>query len=264
MSNLVKRILSALVLAPVVIGCLWGGGYWFLALMTLTTVLLLLEWRALVGAEKAEAAFLVVPGVLALALTAVDQLVLGVLAVVIAVAVRLVSYTLSRKAEVLWSAVGLAYIMLAIFSLIILRGQMAGQQLVLWLFVVIWATDIGGYVVGKLCKGPKLAPSISPGKTWSGLAGCVIFAGIASGVCAAVWHLRLDPMIVMGALVALVAQAGDLLESKIKRLFGKKDSGALIPGHGGLLDRVDGLLAAAPVLVVLLVLARAVGWGGAL
>ncbi len=136
---------------------------------------------------------------------------------------------------------GMAYIAIAYAALLILRAGPAGRGNVLFVMVVVWAGDIGAYLAGRLFGGPRLAPRISPGKTWSGAAGgtmCAVTVGIAFGHGAPAAGLAIG--------LSVVAQAGDLLESWVKRRVGAKDSGHIIPGHGGLLDRLDGVLAAAP------------------
>ncbi|MHB1205077.1 MAG: phosphatidate cytidylyltransferase [Rhodospirillaceae bacterium] len=123
-----------------------------------------------------------------------------------------------------------------------------GSESVFWLLAVIWATDIGAYVCGRLIGGPKLAPSVSPKKTWSGAIGGVIWAVVASGAVYWAYHgLFLPKLIAIAILLSILSQAGDLFESALKRRYEVKDSGALIPGHGGLMDRFDGLWAAAPL-----------------
>lgn len=142
-----------------------------------------------------------------------------------------------------------AYALAAVTALLWLRHQPAGgRETILWIVICVWATDIGAYFVGRVAGGAKLAPRISPGKTWSGLVGGMAWAAVASA--AAGWAFGLGQTIslaLIGAGLAVVDQLGDLLESAAKRRAGVKDSGTLIPGHGGLLDRVDGLVA---VLVV--------------
>jgi phosphatidate cytidylyltransferase len=158
-------------------------------------------------------------------------------------------------------AVGVPYVGIAAVALLWLRDDpVAGRADILFLVLTVWAGDIGAYLVGRWIGGPKLAPRISPGKTWSGAAGGLI-GGCLCGLVVA--HLFSAPatewrVIGVAALLGVVAQGGDLLESRIKRRFGVKDSGRTIPGHGGLLDRLDGLLTAAPVAALL---ALAVGRG---
>jgi phosphatidate cytidylyltransferase len=141
---------------------------------------------------------------------------------------------------------GGGWIVLAAAALVWLRADpAAGRANVLMLLVAVWASDIGAYLVGRLVGGPRLAPRVSPGKTWSGAAGGLL-AAAAAGAAAGRGHGA-----VAGALLSVLAQGGDLAESLAKRRAGVKDSGALIPGHGGLLDRLDGLLAAAPAAALL-------------
>ncbi len=141
------------------------------------------------------------------------------------------------------------YIGPAIAALIWLRAQPNGYRWVLLLAAIVWGGDVGAYLVGRLVGGPRLAPSISPGKTWSGAIGGTLIAVLAG---MAVWPERLALVAPIALLLSIVAQAGDLLESAIKRRFGVKDSGRLIPGHGGLLDRLDGVLTSAPVASIVL------------
>jgi phosphatidate cytidylyltransferase len=152
----------------------------------------------------------------------------------------------------------IVYALGAVIALLWLRHQPAmGRQTVVWIVVCVWATDIGAYVVGRSAGGAKLAPSISPGKTWSGLIGGMAWAAVASAALG--WAFGAGETIslaVIGSALAVVDQLGDLLESAAKRRAGVKDSGTLIPGHGGLLDRVDGLVA---VIVVVALLRLLVG-----
>lgn len=152
-----------------------------------------------------------------------------------------------------WIAAGIVYIGLPCIALLWLRQvEPGGQSLVLWLLLVVWATDIGAFFAGRLIGGPKLAPAVSPKKTWAGLAGGALSAALVGVVLP-----LFDPgapsaaiLIWAGGVLAVVAQGGDLGESWVKRHFGVKDASHLIPGHGGLFDRVDGLLAAALVLAL--------------
>jgi phosphatidate cytidylyltransferase len=149
---------------------------------------------------------------------------------------------------------GVAYVLLAGVALLWLRADpVAGRADVLFLLLVVWAGDIGAYLVGRWIGGPRLAPRISPGKTWSGSLGGLI-AAIAVGVLTA--HLMSGNLTIwrsalIAGLLEVVAQGGDLLESYVKRRLQVKDSGHLIPGHGGLFDRLDGVLAAAPMAALL-------------
>jgi len=145
-----------------------------------------------------------------------------------------------------WLAVGAIYIGIPCLMLVHLRSipELAAET-VLWLFVLVWAADTGAYAFGKTIGGPKLAPVISPNKTWAGLAGAIICSGLVGVVVALALEIEnLLRLVILSGAVGAIAQAGDLAESWFKRRFGKKDAGGIIPGHGGLLDRVDGLLTA--------------------
>lgn len=245
-SDLGLRALSAAVLAPVALLCIWFGGIAYALLIVAAGLALAAEWVALCSARVRSGPGLAV---------AVPVLLSGLAAAMHRPALGLVLLALGGAIVWIWTrrpvlAAGVAYIGIPLVALLWLRGgrSLSGREDVLVLVLLVWASDIGAYLVGRLVRGPKLAPALSPGKTWSGATG-----GLAA-VAGLGWIVS-DT--VAGCLVALllgvVCQAGDLLESGIKRHFGVKDSGRLIPGHGGLLDRLDGLLAAAPVaaLVVL-------------
>ena len=169
------------------------------------------------------------------------------LAAVLAAAV--VVYVLGMRGEVdpTWMGAGALYIGLPTVALVWLRGDVHGEAIVLWLMLSVWATDTGAFFVGRAFGGPRLAPRISPKKTWAGLVGAMASAGAVGAIAGALCEgaPRPAPLAAAGAVLAVVAQMGDLGESWVKRRFGAKDSSHLIPGHGGLFDRVDGLLAAA-------------------
>jgi phosphatidate cytidylyltransferase len=143
---------------------------------------------------------------------------------------------------------GLVYAAAAVLALGWLRSGADGRLVLFFLLVVVWCSDIGAYMAGRLIGGPRLAPAISPGKTWSGSAGGLVAAVLGGVVVVAIGHRTGQgtlAAIPIAAVLGIVSQIGDLGESWLKRQFGVKDSGKLIPGHGGLLDRLDGLMAAA-------------------
>jgi len=149
-----------------------------------------------------------------------------------------------------WLAFGIGYIVVAALSLIQLRGDVIdGRAFVIELFAIVWATDIGAYLVGRAVGGPKLAPAISPNKTWAGAVGGLVCALIAAFLVSRLLGLTMSvvTVLVAAAVLSAVSQVGDLMESWWKRRFDVKDSGHLIPGHGGILDRIDGVLLASPV-----------------
>lgn len=156
-------------------------------------------------------------------------------------------------------AFGLPYITLPAAALVWLRSDpVAGFETILWLLCMVWATDIGAYAAGRTIGGPKLAPRFSPKKTWAGLVGGVISAAVVGAAFASWLGLSLIGFASLSGVLAVVAQAGDIFESAVKRRFDVKDSSNLIPGHGGVLDRVDGVL---PVAVVVAAVALIQGGG---
>lgn len=243
-----QRILSALVMAPIAIGAVWFGSWAFAALAALAGGLLAWEWERLCHGHFGVAGLL-------LAVMAVVVSVLGgsyplcalVVIFIALFAVRWADRAGGRKS--IWMIAGVLYIGLPCLALVWLREQ--GRETLFWLLFLVWATDIGAYAAGRALGGPKLLPRVSPKKTWAGLFGGMISAalvGAATGLGVG------DSPVVLAALssgLAIVAQVGDLAESWVKRRFGVKDSSAIIPGHGGVLDRLDGLLATAPVVAVI-------------
>lgn len=142
---------------------------------------------------------------------------------------------------------GIAYILFPLAGMLLVRHGPHGFGLALWTLAIVWATDIGAYFTGRYFGGPKLAPNISPGKTWSGLAGGAVIAGVVGPIIASQFHLPIVCFL-LGVPLGLLAQGGDLFESWLKRLAGVKDSGSILPGHGGVLDRLDGAI---PVAIVM-------------
>ena len=156
---------------------------------------------------------------------------------------------------VMWAATGAVYVAAPVISAMWLRGHGdGGMALVIWVFTVVWATDTGAFVFGKLIGGPKLTPILSPEKTWAGLAGGLVF-GMAVGVGAAqTTGSSLATLIAFSLILSLAAHGGDLAESAVKRHFDAKDSGRLVPGHGGVLDTVDGAVTALPAAVLIIMI----------
>ncbi len=243
------RLASALILAPIALGALWRGGLAWQALVAVAMVGLAAEWSRLAGLPRWN---------LALFTAVLGSWLLAVLLGWLAGSLALLLFTLVTAWRFGWfAACGIPYIGIGAFSLLWLRLQpQAGLHDTMFLVAVIWATDIGAYMAGRLLGGAKLAPRISPGKTWSGSLGGLISAMLAGALLASGEHGSAPPALAAALLLSLCAQAGDLLESAIKRKLGVKDSGRTIPGHGGLFDRLDGFLAAAPVAVILALLAH--------
>lgn len=216
-SNLALRIASSAVMAPVTIFIAWLGGWPFVLFWTLAACVVLWEWTMLVrGANPAP--------------------------------------TQTRFAA--WMLAGLVYADILLLGPVALRRDAEfGFAAILFLFAVVWITDIAAYFTGRALGGPKLWPAVSPKKTWSGAIGGMVGAVAAGLLVLWLMGLAVGPMLVLvAAVLSAISQAGDLLESSIKRHFGAKDASHLIPGHGGLMDRLDGFLTAvlAAVMVGLL------------
>jgi phosphatidate cytidylyltransferase len=150
-------------------------------------------------------------------------------------------------------ASGVLYCGLPVFALVVIRRQDDGMVYALWALALVWATDIGAFFAGRSIGGPKLAPRISPAKTWSGLIGGILLATLLAAAMHAEYALPLR-LVLATPLLAIVAQGGDLFESALKRRAGVKDSGNVLPGHGGVLDRLDGVVPVAPLAGLLVIL----------
>ncbi len=239
------RIISGIILAAIVLAATWYGGLAFRLLAALIGLLIYYEWSTVtrLQAENPLANIVGWIGQAAIAVAVVAAsagTALLVLVVCFAVAIGFVLVDGTSR----WFPTGVVYAGLTGIALAGLRGaDSAGLVAMLFLFAVVWATDILAYFVGRAIGGPKLAPRISPGKTWSGAIGGAVSAVVAGSLVA---YFLVPGGVLWAALVALVlsacSQSGDLFESFIKRRFGVKDSSHLIPGHGGVMDRVDGLI----------------------
>jgi phosphatidate cytidylyltransferase len=248
MSNLQLRVISSVVLIVAVLAVTYLGGVAFRLLAALIAGAIFYEWSAMSRGAASARYQLVAAVLLAVVLLALllGYSALGVFVLLgLSVAASLLDSGIGGQG--LWTPAGLAYAGLSGLSLALLRGgDQTGLTAILFLFAVVWATDIAAYFVGRSLGGPKLAPAISPGKTQSGAIGGAVggvIAGIALAALAGLGNLPLLALVAF--LLSVVSQAGDLFESWVKRRHGVKDSGTLIPGHGGVMDRVDGLVAAA-------------------
>ena len=253
--NLRLRIISGLVMAPVAIVLVWLGGWYFLGLTIVAGLLMNVEWdRLCQGSGKGIHVWLLAGTIVASGvLLQLDQMYwsLGIAGVG-----SLASAGMRGGRHMVWTLMGSIYIIVPILALIWLRREPStGLATVVWLLFVVWATDTGAYVFGRLIGGPKMAPGISPNKTWAGLLGGAATAaliGFPAGWLVGVQSFKY--LVVAGAILAIVGQIGDVFESSIKRHFNVKDSGTIIPGHGGLFDRLDSLLFVAVVYAAVIIL----------
>jgi len=248
------RIISAAVLAPIALFCVWVGRVPFLVLVAVTTAGLVWEWLELWRGARGAAPLLALqteaPGK-----GSSDPVIRSAAPPCPGLHEEEVQDTVAvARPGIVALLCGLLAILVAAVCVAWLRSEpRVGLYNILFLLILVWCSDSGAYVTGRIVRGPKLAPRISPGKTVAGAAGGLA-AAVIGGICVALavplptslWHAAM-----VAALLGVAAQAGDLLESYVKRRFGAKDSGRLIPGHGGLLDRLDALVAAALVAAVL-------------
>lgn len=252
LSDLRLRFISALVLGPLVLLITYLGNLPFAALTLVASGLFLWEWFTITGTQAKSPssltgfATLFAIGVLTVA--GHPDLGLGAM-----VAGALIAYALGGFSKAgRWAIEGILYSGLALLSLLVLREGSNGLLVAFFLLFVVWATDIFAYFTGRALGGPKLWPRVSPKKTWSGAIGGLVLATVFGAGVAFVANAQ-DLMLwaLLAAGLSVVSQAGDLLESAIKRRFDVKDSSKLIPGHGGIMDRIDGLVAAAIFAVLI-------------
>ncbi|MDB2414537.1 phosphatidate cytidylyltransferase [Rickettsiales bacterium] len=209
--SLQERILSAGILAPLVLALIWTGGVIFNILVVITAIIMAFEWCSIIYSQEGDAEY-------------------------------------SNK----WVILGTIYISIFASSLIYLRDIDGGFGNILYLVLIVWATDIAAYFSGRYIGGPKIAVKISPNKTWAGLIGGMIAAGLVSSVASfLIDDANLILYFIIGTFLAVFAQVGDFFESWLKRKFAVKDSGSIIPGHGGVMDRVDGLVTVSALLAIL-------------
>jgi phosphatidate cytidylyltransferase len=247
--NLRLRAVSAAILAPAVLAVVWLGGWLFLVMLAAAVALLAVEWGGMSAPETPFRSALVISiAILAAVFVAWRGEVgwgWGILPLG-AVLASLVSRLWKLGDRAADEGFGVLYIGAPSVALVWLRSGEAGRDWALMLLAIAWAADIFAFVAGNIFKGPKLWPRFSPNKTWSGFVGGLVAAALAATIVVALAKGEGDPTrgwaAVIGAVVGLFTMAGDLWESMLKRRFGVKDSGQLIPGHGGLLDRVDGLM----------------------
>ena len=257
-SELRVRTLAGAAMAAAALGALLAGGIVFWLLLVVAALVMMSEWADLAGESQRNKRLAQYALSVPLALTAPATLILQsrdffTLGLLAGAAFFVVIVTRHRQL-----ALGVLYCGLPVLALMVCRRQHGineGVMFTLWALALVWATDIGAYFAGRAIGGPKLAPRISPAKTWAGLVGGVV---LASAFGAALhWQYGLPLRMTLATpFLAALAQAGDLYESWLKRRAGVKDSGNALPGHGGVMDRLDGLVPVAPVAALLVVLPR--------
>jgi len=257
MSALRLRILSAVILAPLVVIVTLIGDAPFAVVVACAGLIMVYEWSKLIdgnGLTQRSALFGAIV-ILGAVLAGTSSAWLALLGVTVGTAGMAV-WARGRGQAVIWPVLGTPYLALPVISLIWLRGHDdAGLRHVIWLLAVVWTTDTAAYAVGRSVRGPKLAPWISPNKTISGFVGGIVAAALVGAVAAKLTQsVDLMNFVVLSAVLAIWAELGDLAESALKRRFRTKDTGSLIPGHGGMLDRLDSLLFAAPLAALWLLL----------
>jgi phosphatidate cytidylyltransferase len=257
------RFLSSAILLPVAFGAVWLGGPYWDGLVCLFAIAMAWEWSSICaqGDQPPAGKILAIgpPGLasilavaIATAVAAFDRYVPALVLLGLGAACVAATGALVRAGRAPWRGLGVLYVGLPCIAIMWIRAQHGdGLATLLWLLALVMAVDTGAFAAGRLIGGPKLAPRVSPSKTWAGLGGGVAAAMLIGWIAALLLGVpSMVPLIWVSAALALVEQAGDLAESAFKRRFGVKDSSHLIPGHGGVLDRVDGLLAVSVVVAL--------------
>lgn len=251
-SDLGPRAVVGAILIAIAAAALWSGGFFYWLLLVVVGLLMLAEWCGLARATRGETRLaqfaLSVPLAIMSPLAAgASFFALGLLA-----GAGFFIAIITRSGRI---AAGAGYVGLPLLALIAIRAMEGGLLLAFWTMALVWACDIGAYAAGRSFGGAKLAPSISPNKTWSGLIGGMVAATVFAFVLTR-WGLPLY-LVVATPFLAVSAQMGDLYESGLKRRAGVKDSGNMLPGHGGFLDRLDGLVPVAPLAALLILVHQA-------
>jgi phosphatidate cytidylyltransferase len=247
--DLRMRVASSVVMAALAIGAVAVGGWPFVLFWTAAAVIIAWEWTAIVAGHARLALTAAVTTLVVAAAAAGSGSAVGALGALAAGALAVAAYAPRRRA---WGAAGVLYAGILVLAPTLLREDAVnGAAALFFLFAVVWATDILGYFVGRAVGGPRLALRISPKKTWAGAIGGALGAVAAGVVFAALTGYSIVGSGSMAFILSLVSQGGDLFESAVKRHFGVKDASHVIPGHGGLMDRLDGFIAAVGVAVLI-------------
>jgi len=255
---LVLRIVSAAVLAPVAVGAVWLGGAYLAVVALAAAAVMGWEWGRMTQGGRFGLPGAVVVGseVVGVGAAALEHPGIGVALVLAGAGVAALASVAIAAGSRIWLALGALWIGLPSIALVwIASDPQFGRVTILWLLALVWAIDSAAFVVGKLVGGPALAPRWSPKKTWSGALGGAAAAALVGAMCAKILDVSASYTVVLVSLgLSVVEQMGDLAESAAKRRFGVKDASALIPGHGGFLDRLDGMLAVLAVTAIMVLL----------
>jgi len=250
----ITRPVFAVLLGTAVVAAIFTGRPWLEFVVALAVTLAAREWHRMVGEGRFAAELLAATAVIWLALAVYLISPVRYLPVTVLGAGTLLVFVLCvlRRSNPLWHSAGVLYLGLPALAILALRDFTPhGAWVLIGLFLIVWATDTGAFVVGNLVGGPKLAPVLSPNKTWAGAAGGIAAAAAVQAVFIAVLGGNAAEAALYAAGLAVVAHLGDLFESRVKRRFHLKDSGSIIPGHGGVLDRIDSTLATLVALAVI-------------
>jgi phosphatidate cytidylyltransferase len=259
--NLVARVASAVVLVPVAIAAAYAGGWYWATLVTLAAIVLFIEWLMVTGAVGNVP--LAVTGAAVLAIAGPFMTLGNVNAALTVLALGLVAVALRASASRSWAVAGFLYAAAAqVASILVRLDATRGFVALVFVLLIVWCTDIGGYFAGRAIGGPKLWPRVSPKKTWAGAIGGFAASMTVAGGFAAGGFGKTGPLLLIGAALSVASQLGDLFESAVKRRFGVKDSSHLIPGHGGVLDRLDGYVAAVVLAAIFGILRGGAGGAG--
>ena len=247
--NLLMRVLAALVLAPLAIAIAYSGGWLWATLVTLASIGLYVEWLMIIGLAREMR--VTASGIAALAIAGICLIAGRIDAALIVLAIGLVAVALVSPERRNWTATGFLYAAAAEIAAVLVRlDSDNGFAALMFVLLVVWVTDIGGYFAGRGIGGPKLWPRVSPKKTWAGAVGGFVASLVIAASFAALGLGKTGALLLVAAFFSVVSQLGDLFESAVKRRFGVKDSSQIIPGHGGLLDRLDGFVAAVVVAAI--------------
>ena len=247
-----QRILSACILLPLPVLALYFGSPWFELLCAVILAVMGWEWEKLVLKRFSVLGMLIaVTGICSVFILDLDAAVAWILPAVMTV----ILYVAAKKQNVEHQklfAFGMIYSVYPMVALAYML-QNYGFLCTIWLIGTVWAMDTGAYLFGKTIGGPKMCPKISPKKTWAGLIGGMLTSALWGAACAKFGGTDYQAVMIVSAVLGAVSQGGDLFESWIKRYLNVKDSSDLIPGHGGIFDRTDALLAVAPIVVIIIV-----------